>query len=257
VAIASVIYLRRTNPKSTQPATANPPDSKKATTTPNTLLVNSTHPLPNDYHPDDLVNLYTQEDRHFSLMSADIQVSKPVFTAMNKMFSAATQDGVKGFVITSGYRTRKEQKQLYRTTANGTAAKPGESEHETGLAFDVGAKEYTDFDQSPQFEWISKHCADYGFILRYPKDREDVTGYPFEPWHYRYVGKKAAKAITGKGITLEQYHEEQNNQKEVSTSILVCHPATGEGRVKPDQRSSKSSTTTESYCHYSCQRGNG
>ncbi|RYD01409.1 hypothetical protein N752_30920 [Desulforamulus aquiferis] len=62
---------------------------------------------------------------------------------------------------------------------------------------------------TPQFEWLAKHCAEYGFIIRYPKGKEDVTGVPFEPWHYRYVGTPHAKEIMDKGITLEEYLEQQ------------------------------------------------
>lgn len=169
------------------------------------LLVNADNPLPEDYRPENLVDLYKQSNRHFLLMRSDIKLSKHVFEAMNAMFAAAQQDGVSGFYITSGYRTREEQRELYNTTTDGTAAKPGESEHETGLAFDVGTKGNENFELTPQFKWLSKHCAEYGFILRYPKGMEEVTGLPYEPWHYRYVGKEAAKAIMDNGITLEQY----------------------------------------------------
>ncbi|HEX7056805.1 MAG TPA: M15 family metallopeptidase [Bacilli bacterium] len=169
------------------------------------LLVNADNPLPEDYRPENLVNLYKQSNKHFLLMRSDIKLSKHVFEAMNAMFAAAQQDGVSGFYITSGYRTREEQRELYNTTTDGTAAKPGESEHETGLAFDVGTKGNEHFELTPQFKWLSKHCAEYGFILRYPKGMEEVTGFPYEPWHYRYVGIEAAEAIMDKGITLEQY----------------------------------------------------
>jgi D-alanyl-D-alanine carboxypeptidase len=116
---------------------------------------------------------------------------------------------VGGFIVTSGYRTREEQEAIFAAITNGTAARPGESEHETGLAFDVtvmgGSGE--DFGSTPQFEWLSQHCADFGFIIRYPQGREEVTGYPYEPWHYRYVGKPHAQTIMAENLTLEQYLE--------------------------------------------------
>ncbi|AGA67854.1 D-alanyl-D-alanine carboxypeptidase [Desulfitobacterium dichloroeliminans LMG P-21439] len=124
------------------------------------------------------------------------------------MFAAAQKDGVRGFVITSGYRSRKEQAEIFSTTKDGTAARPGESEHETGLAFDVDAMDNKQFELTPQFEWLSQHCAEYGFILRYPQGMEGKTGYPYEPWHYRYVGKEHAAVIMDKRITLEQYWED-------------------------------------------------
>jgi D-alanyl-D-alanine carboxypeptidase len=170
--------------------------------------VNATNPLSNDYRPAELVNLYAQKGKHFALMEDDIKAERIVYEAMEAMFMAAQSDGVRGFIITSGYRTREEQQALYNSTTTGTAAKPGTSEHETGLAFDVGAKSHEDFGASPQFEWLKAHCAEYGFILRYPLGLEDVTGYPYEPWHYRYVGAKAAAVIMENGITLEQYCEQ-------------------------------------------------
>lgn len=120
-----------------QPSTETPQTSHSSN---DILLVNADNPLPEDYRPENLVNLYKQSNKHFLLIRSDIKLSKHVFEAMNTMFAAARQDGVSGFYITSGYRTREEQKELYNTTIDGTAAKPGESEHETGLAFDVGTK---------------------------------------------------------------------------------------------------------------------
>ena len=89
--------------------------------------------------------------------------------------------------------------------------RPGQSEHNTGLAVDVGGSgNYSlsqDFENTASFKWLYENCADYGFILRFPKGKEDVTGVIYEPWHYRYVGKKVAKEIMSKGICLEEYLE--------------------------------------------------
>lgn len=189
-----------------KPSTIAPHTSKPSE---DILLVNAENPLQKDFRPESLVNLYDQKSRHFQLAKIDIEICETVFEAMDKMFAAAQQDGVKGFIITSGYRSRKEQEEIFSTTTDGTAAKPGESEHEAGLAFDVTAFGNENFELTPQFEWLSKHCAEYGFIIRYPKGMEDVTGYPYEPWHYRYVGKAHAANIMDKGITLEQYLEER------------------------------------------------
>lgn len=173
------------------------------------LLVNAENPLPKEFHPENLVNLYDQKHRHFQLAQADTEVCETVFEAMDAMFAAAQKEGVKGFIITSGYRSREEQKEIFSTSTDGTAARPGESEHETGLAFDVTTMGDENFELTPQFEWLSKHCAEFGFIIRYPKGMEDVTGYPYEPWHYRYVDKAHAANIMDKGLTLEQYLEER------------------------------------------------
>ena len=169
------------------------------------LLVNSENPLSKNYQPENLISLYEQKDRHFQLAKQDIQICEPVFAAMEYMFSAAQNDGVDGYIIASGYRSFDEQSVLYSTSADGIAAKPGESEHETGLAFDVTAMGDVNFALTPQFDWLFQHCGEYGFILRYPENAESITGYSYEPWHYRYVGLPYSKTIMDDGITLEEY----------------------------------------------------
>ncbi|MDR2357480.1 MAG: M15 family metallopeptidase [Oscillospiraceae bacterium] len=171
------------------------------------LLVNAYNPLPEGFYPENLVNLYKQKGRSFQLARADIEISENVYEAMNTMFTAAKTDGAEGFIITSGYRTRDEQNAIFVSTTDGTAAMPGTSEHETGLAFDVTSMENDNFELTSQFKWLSEHCASYGFIIRYPPGGEDITGYPYEPWHYRYVGKEHAETIMASGLTLEEYLE--------------------------------------------------
>ncbi len=91
--------------------------------------------------------------------------------------------------------------------------RPGQSEHNTGLAADLGGSgDYSleeSFENTAAFRWLIENCADYGFILRFPKDKEAITGVIYEPWHYRYVGKEAAREIMDKGICLEEYLEEK------------------------------------------------
>ena len=171
------------------------------------LLINARNPSPQNYKPVELVNLYKQKGRHFQLARSDIEICRAVFTAMESMFSAAMKDGVDGFIITSGYRSFDKQAEIFASNTDGTAARPGTSEHESGLAFDVTAYGNENFELTRQFEWLAKHCGEYGFILRYPKGAESVTGRPYEPWHFRYVGVSSAKAIMDMGITLEEYLE--------------------------------------------------
>ncbi|MDR1359305.1 MAG: M15 family metallopeptidase [Coriobacteriales bacterium] len=172
------------------------------------LLVNAANPLPDNFYPETLVSLFERGDQHFQLATSDIKVCEIVSESMDAMFAAAERDGVGGFIITSGYRTQEEQRALYTSTIDGTAAKPGESEHETGLAFDVDTMGNEHFERTPQYAWLSAHCAEYGFIIRYPRGAECLTGFPYEPWHYRFVGKEHATIIMSRGITLEQYCEE-------------------------------------------------
>lgn len=84
------------------------------------------------------------------------------------------------------------------------SAPPGQSEHQTGLCFDV-ASLYRTFATTEAGIWLNEHCAEYGFIIRYPENSEDITGYMYEPWHIRYVGEETAQAIMSQGITLEEY----------------------------------------------------
>ena len=168
------------------------------------LLVNSTHTLDADYVPDDLVDLYV--NRHsFRLASSEIYLTRECYTAAQQMFAAAEADNVNGFIITSGYRSYERQKEIYDSSEPGLAQAPGCSEHQTGLAFDVTCETGDGFENTEQYAWLNAHAHEYGFIQRYPPNKSDITGISYEPWHYRYVGVKAANDIRDRGITLEEY----------------------------------------------------
>lgn len=182
-----------------QPAGAELPEQL-----PEVLLVNLDNPLPEDYSPE-LVNCFEQK-RHFLLATSDIELERETFEAANRMFEAAEGDDMNGFILTSGYRSAEKQAEVFAQQQDGTATTPGHSEHQTGLAFDVTAqRDSGGFETTPQFDWLIEHCWDFGFILRYPEDKEDVTGIPYEPWHYRYVGEEVAQIIHEQGWTLEEY----------------------------------------------------
>ena len=169
------------------------------------LLVNKYHELPSTYVPDDLVaaqgcgtpTLIQEAAQAYELMCQE--VTKAGFVMM--------QD--------NAYRSYAEQASLYasylksfgQTYADTVAARPGFSEHQTGLAVDLTAGEGSSglFVTTKTYLWLIEHCTDYGFILRYPKGKEAVTGYRFESWHYRYVGVDTAKAIQESGLTLDEY----------------------------------------------------
>ena len=169
------------------------------------LLVNNTHRLPDGYVPGKLVNLYAQK-RYFRLAASDIYLEQAAFEAANRMFEQAEREGINGFILTSGYRSAEKQAAVYAEQQDGTASKPGYSEHQTGLAFDVTAlRDGGGFEETPQFAWLMEHCWDYGFILRYPAGKENITGIPYEPWHYRYLGEELAKEVHDSGLTLEGY----------------------------------------------------
>ncbi len=179
--------------------------SGKINNTTGILLVNAANPLPEDAEPKDLVNLY-EVKRHFLLARSDIYLEREAFEAADRMFKQAEDENLNGFILTSGYRSREKQQELYDARQDDTVQAPGCSEHETGLAFDVTARSDTaGFETTQQFAWLSRHCWDYGFILRYPQGKESITGIAYEPWHYRYVGTEAAAVIRKNNWTLEEY----------------------------------------------------
>ena len=168
------------------------------------LLVNEDNLLSADYVPEALVNLY--EERHsFRLARSDIYVTRETYEAMEKMFAAAEDDNVNGFIVTSGYRDYQRQKEIFEESEPGYAQPPGASEHQTGLCFDVTTETSDGFESTEQYAWLRAHAHEYGFIQRYPANKADITGISYEPWHYRYVGVKAATAIREQDITLEEY----------------------------------------------------
>lgn len=154
------------------------------------LIVNKTYSLPSDYAPG---------------------VSTVAQNAFDDMAAAAAEDGITLFV-NSSYRSYQDQESLYNSYAweRGTEAadevssRPGHSEHQTGLTFDVNTTENS-FAGTPEANWLAEHCAEYGFIIRYPEGKEDKTGYVYEPWHIRYLGKEKAQAVTKSGLCLEEY----------------------------------------------------
>ena len=168
------------------------------------LLVNESHRLPADYVPEGLVNLYTQ--RHsFRMASSEIYLTRQTYEAMEKMFHAAEQANMNGYIVTSGYRSYQRQQEVYAQSEPGKAQQPGASEHQTGLAFDVTVETNDGFESTPQYGWLMEHAHEYGFIQRYPANKSDITGISYEPWHYRYVGVEAAKKMRHTGQTLEEF----------------------------------------------------
>ena len=174
----------------------------------NILLVNDTHRLDADYVPDELVNLYQQ--RHsFRMASSEIYLTRETYEAMERMFHAAEEADMNGYIVTSGYRSYQRQQEVYAQSEPGKAQQPGASEHQTGLAFDVTVETNDGFESTPQYAWLAQHAHEYGFIQRYPANKSDVTGISYEPWHYRYVGVDAATRMHQTGQTLEEYMGEK------------------------------------------------
>lgn len=179
------------------------------------VLVNKDESLPEDYRPEDLVipnvNFSFEEDVDKRYLR------EPAAKALEAMFQAAKDDGLELFAV-SGFRSYERQKEIYdhkvetegEEIANKLVALPGHSEHQTGLTMDVSSQS-ADFDLQESFEdteegkWVKENAHKYGYIIRYEKGKEDITGYAYEPWHLRFVGEDAAKAIYEGGLTLEEY----------------------------------------------------
>lgn len=154
------------------------------------LVANKTYSLPEDYAPG---------------------VDPTANAALEKMFDAAADDGISLWVV-SGYRSYDHQYNTYygyvarsgQAEADRYSARPGHSEHQTGLAFDLNSLEQS-FGETAAGKWLKAHCHEYGFIIRYPEDKESVTGYMYEPWHVRYLGEDIAADVFESGLCLEEY----------------------------------------------------
>lgn len=196
-----------------------------------TVLVNRDYLLPEEYIPEDLVkpnitfSFYGIYEKNYMRQVAA--------TALEKLFAGASEAGfsLKGV---SAYRSYSRQKEIYNRNvntkgaenANRVSAIPGSSEHQTGLTIDVSASSVgcaleERFGESAEGKWLEKNSYKYGFIIRYPKGKEDITGYSYEPWHIRYVGKNLAKRLYRKKLTLEEYYQTTTEDNKVKPEDRV------------------------------------
>ena len=173
------------------------------------MLVNKLNRLPQNFTPENLVpvySMYTKDSGRKHYLNSE------AYTKYVEMYDAAAKEGLY-LKIVSSYRTEDYQRGLYNSYLknNGFAhaekysARPGYSEHQTGLAVDINSL-YVSFENSKEYKWLKEHAHEYGFIERYQKGKEYITGYAYEPWHYRYVGIDAAKIIHEQNITFEEYY---------------------------------------------------
>ena len=172
------------------------------------VLVNKMYKLNSDYVPKNLSKIdtkYAYDDKYL------IEEAKNSFEQLSK---DAKINGY-NIIVVSAYRDYNYQDKLYQKYVNEKgivyadkcSARPGHSEHQTGLSIDVmgSNNDYNIFDKSKEFKWMKDNAHKYGFIMRYPKNKEYITGFKYEPWHYRYVGINTAKKIYKNNITLEEY----------------------------------------------------
>lgn len=174
----------------------------------NLILVNDNNALPKNYKPE------------LTTLSNGVQVDIRIYPDLQSMFDEMRAEGVYP-IVGEGYRSEKQQKDMMqekidayiadgyskneaRKEAEKWVAKPNYSEHQLGLALDINADK-SKCDNDTVYQWLAQNAYSYGFILRYPEDKVDITGIDYEPWHYRYVGKEAAQEILSKGVCLEEY----------------------------------------------------
>ncbi|MEK3990847.1 MULTISPECIES: M15 family metallopeptidase [Robertmurraya] len=181
-------------------------------------LVNKMFALPESYNPTDLV----KPNVSFSFGDQTIEKSlmrQEAAVALENMFAEAKTSGIELYAV-SGYRSYERQRIIFdaevkksgEEKAMQVVAVPGNSEHQSGLAMDISAKSANlslteSFGETNEGKWLAANAHKYGFILRYPKGKETITGYQYEPWHFRYVGVDAAQTIFEKNITLEEYFD--------------------------------------------------
>lgn len=188
-----------------------------------TVIVNKKRSLPDGYIPPDLVvpNVAFSYDG----VLEKSHMRKEAAGALEKLFVASKKEGLDLRAV-SGYRSYKRQVSIYNNNVatkgqaytDRVSAKPGTSEHQTGLAIDVsgpgiGYGLEQSFGGTAEGKWLAKHAAEYGFVIRYKKGADALTGYTWEPWHIRYIGKDLAQDVTAKNLTLEEYFDEDQIQK--------------------------------------------
>ena len=182
----------------------------------NLILVNRDHPLPEDFQVPEFTQLINGH-----------AIDKRAYPALQRMMDDCRAEGLEP-TICSSYRSWEKQEELFQRKVQSClpqagsleeaeeqaavwVARPGTSEHQAGLAVDIVDKSYQLLDERQEDtavqKWLMEHCAEYGYILRYPTEKSALTGVGYEPWHYRYVGEEAAREIMSRGLCLEEYLE--------------------------------------------------
>lgn len=188
------------------------------------LLVNREHAVPEDFYPANLVTIEEFAPQGLLLYKIKgVKGVKEAVDALIQMVEDATRQGISPWQISEGYRTYQDQKDIFdnyvdqymqegfsrdnaRSATRQTVADPGQSEHHTGLAFDLTVPgEF--FSDTAQYAWLALNCWDYGFIMRYTDEKSDITGFLGEEWHVRYVGLEHSKKMQQMDMCLEEYIE--------------------------------------------------
>ncbi|GAB6522527.1 M15 family metallopeptidase [Bacillus cereus] len=184
------------------------------------LLVNRDYPVKKDSIRSDIINVNHNSElvRGYVIFDRNLRLSKDVVKKFLNVVDAAGKESVNHFLISSGYRDFQEQKQLYEKMGSDYALPAGYSEHNLGLSLDIGSTQKK-MEKAPEGKWIEENVWKHGFVLRYPKNKSNITGIQYEPWHIRYVGLPHSAIMQKKNFTLEEYLEFLKEKKEVSTEV--------------------------------------
>ncbi|WP_421383867.1 D-alanyl-D-alanine carboxypeptidase family protein [Bacillus salacetis] len=207
----------------------SPADTQAAANKDDIVLVNKEHSLSSGYIPSNLVV------PNVPFVSDQEKMKSHAADALEELFAEADSEGI-NLYASSGYRSYEYQQDVHQyyvnqygeDYANQISAKPGESEHQTGLVMDVTSPSVDyqliqEFGDTAAGEWVEEHADDYGFIVRYPEGKQSITGYQYEPWHLRYVGESHAEQIMSQNITLEEYLKNRDSDSG-STGTYVVQP---------------------------------
>lgn len=201
-----------------------------------TVLVNRLYPLPSTYIPSNLV--VPNVKFNFSYLSDKRKMRKVAADALEKLFEGGKKENIELYGV-SGYRSYARQKEIYdrniatrgQSATDAVSAKPGSSEHQTGLTIDVSAKSVNfrldqSFGDTKEGKWLAENAHLYGFIIRYPYGKSSITGYSYEPWHIRFVGKTVATYLYENNLTLEEYYGVEAAADEPDNAVDVEDPDT-------------------------------
>jgi D-alanyl-D-alanine carboxypeptidase len=177
------------------------------------VLINKNIRLPDDYEPADLVSI----DNKASTTTKGLKLRSEAAGALKKMAKAAKKDGV-NLIVLSAYRSFWNQQATFSmwvgsagiSSAETFSARPGHSQHQLGTTVDVTSESVNlglaeNFDQSKEGSWLTKNAYKFGFVVSYPKGKQNITGYIYEPWHYRYIGAENAQKMIDSGLILEEF----------------------------------------------------
>ncbi len=185
------------------------------------LLVNAMHPVPaGSPAAEEAVSLFEREEliRGFVVPDRDVRLSPALAERFAAMTAAAAADGVTRFIVSSGFRDVEEQARLYEERGDAYAMPAGHSEHNLGLSLDIGSTQ-AEMSRAEEGKWLKKHAWKYGFILRYPEDKTEITGIQYEPWHFRYVGLPHSAVMEEKGFALEEYLDFLEERRTYRTTV--------------------------------------